>query len=227
MKLNGLKNFIGVALVAGLILGLALPGFSMFIGNHSEKGFDEEGTGSGTMARTSSGAGAIEDLVIKSATYFLQGKAHVDLLASRLEAADHDGVYFDEYQTIVDDALDSMKASRQYYQELVSRAKRTPYKRAVIRQLKALGYDGLAKKYRVNGSSFSQVKKYLKAGDVRGTYSRLFKYTNRIINILETVQKEVNQEKFPKVDNMWQLNQECTQMLLFGQYMAVVFGNTK
>ncbi|MCP4147068.1 MAG: hypothetical protein GY757_04895, partial [bacterium] len=119
-----LKSFISAVFSVVLVFVLVSPGYSMYVGNYSEKGFDEEETASGTMAKASSSSG-IEYLVINSATYFLQGKSQVDLLASKLEAADHDGVWFYEYQTIVDDALYDMKTARYYYQSLVNKANNT------------------------------------------------------------------------------------------------------
>ncbi|MCP4157328.1 MAG: hypothetical protein GY757_56985 [bacterium] len=219
-----IKNGIGTALAVVLVLGLVLPGFSMYVGNTSEIGFVDAGTGSGPMGKTSGTSGfTIEDLVIKSATYFLKGKAKIYLLSSKLEAADHDGVWFYEYQVIVNDALDNMKMARYYYQLLINKADRTPYNQGVISQLKAFDYKSFSKEYGVNTSSFNQVKNYLAAGDVRGAYVRLYTYTDNIINILDTLRKEIYCRNFPETSNIWRLNQECANMLLFGQYMAQVF----
>ncbi len=217
-----LKNFIGAVFTVVLVFVLVSPGFSMMIGNTSGISFSEEGTDSSAIARTSSSSG-IEDLVIKSATHFLQGKAHVNLLASRLEAADHDGVCFYEYQTIIDDALDNMKTARYYYQSLVNKANNTPYNQNVIDQLKNCDYESLSKEWGVNESSFNQIKNYLEAGDVRGAYVQLYTYTDNIVKMLETIQNDVYCWNFPETANIWNLNQECAQMLLFGQYMAQIF----
>ena len=206
-----------------LICGLVIPGFSMYVGNYSGSSFDDTGTLSGPTAMTATTSGTVEDLVIKSATYFLKGKAYVDLLASRLEAAEIEGVCFYDYQMLVNDALDNMRMARYYYQSLKNKADITPYNQTVIEKLKAFDYQSFMEENGLISDMFNQVKSYLVAGDVRGAYGRFLAYTDDIITILETVQKNVYYWNFPKTATVWKLNQECAKMLLFGQYMAQVF----
>jgi len=218
-----LKKFISVFLSMFLFCSLVVPGFSMMVGNTSGSSFDDTGQLSGPRAMSSTASGAVEDLVIKSATYFLKGKAYVDLLASRLEAAEIDGVCFYDYQMLVNDALDNMRMARYYYQSLKNKADITPYNQIVLKKLKAFDYQTFMVENGLIGEMFNLVKSYLEAGDVRGVYGRFLTYTDDIINILETVQKDVYYWSFPKAATMWKLNQECAEMLLFGQYVAQVF----
>ena len=205
-----------------LLIGLVFPGFSMYIANYSEKGFEDPQEPGSTMSKVSSAA-AIEDLVIRSATYFLKSKAHVYDLSSSLEAADIDGVNFYEYQTLVNNALGDMRAARYYYQALKDKANLTPYNQDVINQLTNFEYKSFSKEYGLNGDIFGQVTRYLKAGDIRGAYARMYTYTDTIIDHLETIQRDVYYYRFPETTNIWKLNQECASMLLFGQYVAQVF----
>jgi hypothetical protein len=216
------KSFKAI-LLAFLICGLVVPGFSMYVGNYSGSSFDDTGKLSGPTEMTATASGTVEDLVIKSATYFLKGKAYVDLLASRLEAAEIDGACFNDYQTIVNDALDNMRMARYYYQSLKNKADITLYNQVVISKLRAFDYQSFMIENGLISDMFNQVRTYLVAGDVRGAYGRFLAYIDDIINILETVQKYVYCWNFPKAATMWKLNQECAKMLLFGQYMAQVF----
>jgi hypothetical protein len=213
-----------ISLAGVLIFGLSAPGYPMMVGNYSEKGFDEPGGGTTAISSTTASE-TIKDLIIKSATYFLKGKSNIDLLASKLEAANQEELGFYEFQTIVNEALNNMREARSYYQTLKLRADATPYNQAVIMQLINFDYDSLMEEYNLNGDIFNQVKVYLQAGDIRGTYRRFFNYTDNIVGMLETVQTEVTCWNFPEMNNIWKLIQECSQMHLFGQYIAQTFYN--
>jgi hypothetical protein len=212
--------------LAGLfILGLTIPGYSMMCGNYSENGFiDPTGT---TEANSTNSSTTIKSIIIISAKYYLKGKSSVDLLASRLEAAELDGINYYELQQIANDALWNMRTARYYYQELKNLADATPYNQAVIALLATFDYDTFSNKYGLNSYVYDQVTTYLQPGNIRGAYDQLFTYTDNIINFLERVQWDFYCWKFPKMDTIWKLNQECAQMLLFGQYIAQTFYSLK
>jgi hypothetical protein len=220
------KSFILLSLICIFILVIPFHGFSMYVGNYSEQSFNEGEPDKSTGSKSSIASSfTIKYLIIKSATYFFKGKSKIDLLASRLEAADIDGVNFYELQQIVNDALCNMKTARYYYQALKNKADNTPYNQTVINQLTVFDYDSFSVEIGLNGDIFDQVKGYLKMGNVRGTYARLYDYTDNIIDMLETVQKEAYCWQIPDIENVWKLHQECAHMLLFGQYIAQIFQN--
>ena len=218
------KHIIFTILIGVFVLGIAFPGFSMFVGNYSGNSFDEDEPEGQTMAVISAGEPAtINYLIIKSAKYFLKGKSYVDLLASKLEAADIDGVSFSELQIIVNNSLYNMKVARYYYQALKNKADNTPYNQAVINQLIDFDYDSFSREYSLNSDIYNQVKEYLKAGDVRGVYARFYTNVDSIVGILEILLENVYSGDIPETANIWKLNSECSHMLLFGQYIAQTY----
>ncbi len=218
------RHIVSMFLAVVLIFSVASVGFSMFVGNYSEESFED--SGGQTMAMKSAEASeTIRDLIIKSATYFLRGKANVDLLASKLEAADREGVCFSELRIIVDDSLFNMRTARYYYQALKNKADNTPYNQVVINQLTSFDYDSFLKEYNLNSDIYNQVKGYLQAGNVRGAYGRLYTYIDNIVDMLEKVQEYVCCGDIPETANIWKLNQECAHMLLFGQYISQTYYN--
>ena len=220
------KNFIFLSLIWVFILVIPFLGFSMYVANYSELSFNEGETDTSTGSKSLIASSfTIKDLIIKSATYFFKGKSDIDLLASGLEAAGIEAVNFYELQEIVNNALFNMKTARYYYQALKSKADNTPYNQTAISQLTVFDYDSFSAETGLNVDIFNQVKGYLKMGDVRGTYARLYAYTDNIIAMLETVQKELYYGNIPGIKNVWKLNQECAHMLLFGQYIAQIFQN--
>ena len=220
------KSFIFLSLICVFILVIPFHGFSMYVGNYSEQSFNEDEPDTITESKSSIASSlTIKYLIIKSATYFFKCKSNIDLLTSQLEAADIEGVNFYELQKNVNDALYNMKTARYYYQSLKSKADNTPYNQTVISRLIVFDYDSFSAEFGLNGDIFNQVKGYLKGGDVRGTYACLYDYTDNIIDMLETVQKEVYYWDIPGIKNVWKLHQECAHMLLFGQYIAQIFQN--
>lgn len=222
-------KIIGILLIGYTILALAVPVFPMYVGNYSQNGFDESDSGGQSTPANTSGSRtnylSIKDLIIKSATYFLNGKSSVDILSAKLEISVHEGIDLCELQMIVNDALNYMRAARYYYQLLMDKANNTPYNQAVIDQLIAFAFNTYAKDNNLNSDIFEQVKDYLQTGNIRGAYVRFYIYADTIIDILENVQMEVYSWKLPDKGNIWKLNQECAHMLLFGQYIAQIFYN--
>ncbi|MCP4213858.1 MAG: hypothetical protein GY765_04335 [bacterium] len=217
------KYVIGMILVGVLVLGV-VPGYSMYVGNYSGKSFDASQVQAGDE---SASAFTIEELVVKSAVFFLRGKSRVDLLASELEGADLEGKDSTGYRKIVTEALDNMVIARSYYLALMNQADKTPYNQKIILQLTTFKYHSFFKKKRMNGDISLEVQGYLEAGNVRGAYERLYGFTDNIVSILEKIREQVVNREFPDTENIWRLNQECAHMLLFGQYMAQTFKNLR
>ena len=218
------RGAICITLTVALILGMALPGFSMYVGNYSEESFDEPENQ--TMAvKSTEISESIRYLIIESATCFLKGKTKIDLLASKLEAAEKDGVSFPELQTIVNDSLYNMRTALYYYQALKYKADNTPYNQVVINQLISFDYDSFSIKFSLNSDIYNQVKGYLQVGDVRGAYARFYTYTANIVGMLEMVREDIYCGNIPETGTIWKLNQECAHMHLFGQYIAQTYYN--
>jgi len=216
------RYIISMFLAVVLIFGMASFGFSMYVGNYSEETFDEPDGGTSAV-KSAETFETIRDLIIKSATYFLRGKKNVDLLASKLEAAEIEGICFFELQNIVNNSLYNMRIARYYYQALKNKADNTPYNQVIINQLISFDYDSFLKEYNLNSDIYNQVKGYLQAGDVRGAYDRLYTYIDNIVGMLEVAQEDIYYGDIPETANIWKLNQECAHMLLFGQYISQTF----
>jgi hypothetical protein len=211
-----------ISLAGVLIFGLSAPGYSMYVANYSEKSFEEPGAQTALISSTAASE-TIKNLIIKSATYFLKGKSNIDLLTSKLEGTGLEEICFSEMQMIVDNALNDMNTAQYYYQTLKNRADNTPYNQEIINKLVTFDYNSLANEYGMNVDILRQVKGYLQAGNVRGTYTWLLIQTGIIINKLEKVQNEIYNLDFPKSSTIWKLNQDCAHMHLFGQYIAQIF----
>lgn len=212
------KAFLTV-LVGILVFGVSSPGYAWFVGNYGD-GFFRTMDG---PQMASVDTMSIKDLIIKSAGYFLRGKAYVNLFAEKVELSELHGIDFSDMDNILRLALISMKSSHSYYQTLKKKADETPYNPQAIQELTIFDYDTFEKENNLVKDIYADVKSCLIKGDVRGFYGRLFVYTGNIIDILEKLKEEIEIGIFPDIKNIWKLNQKCSKMLLFGQYASQVF----
>lgn len=215
-----MKNKVFLTVLVGILLfGFSFPGYAWFVGNYSGGYFGTldgpQMVGADTMS--------IKDLVIKSAGYFLRGKAYVNLFAEKVELSELDGIDFSDMDNMLRLALISMESSHSYYKTLKKKADETPYNPQAIQELVTFDYDTFGKENNLVNDIYADVKSYLIKGDVRGFYDRLFVYTGNIIDILEILKGEIEIGIFPDIKNIWKLNQKCSKMLLFGQYASQVF----
>jgi len=215
------KNIILTVLIGALLFS-AVPVHARLVANHSDGAFtgdDSSSTGESTLACYST----IRELIIKGAEYFFKAHADINLLSEKVEISD---IYTADYYTLwwaVNSALDNMNLARYYYQELQYKANNTPYNQEVINKLKYFDYDSFQEQNKLLKEVFSEVKGYLKNGNVRGLYSHTSTYFDTLINNLETIKEELNAGKVPDNAHMWNLNQTCAKVHMFGQYVARIF----
>ncbi len=220
------KRIILTALIGSLIFSVA-PVHARLFGNSSDSAYDG---GNGTSSAEGANLvciNTIEELLIKGAEYFFKAHADIDLLSENTEISDLYGVDLFTLWWAVSSALDNMKMARYYYQELQYKANHTPYNQVVINKLLVFDYDSFQEQNGLIKDVFSEVKGYLVNGDVRGIYSRTATYFDTIISILETIKGQLYAGKVPGNAHMWNLNQLCAKVHMFGQYVARVFDAIK
>ena len=218
------KNLILTPLVGMLIL-LMIPTVVMprIFANGSGGGYDDGDGTSGNVAGIQSQFNTIETYVIRGAGFYLKAYSDILELLNRVEESDLKGMDFNEVQQISDRALMNMYNAIYTYYYLIRRAEMTPYNEAVIKKLTAFDYDGFVEKRGLNSVVFKMVEEYLQAGDITGMYKRIYLELTAIVQTLHYVRDELYLGKLPDLSNLWRLNEQCFQTLLFGQYMARVF----
>jgi len=217
MKIN---RIILIVLIGALLF--SVPIHARLFCNHSDSAFNG-GDGTSSTEGANLTCFTIEELIIKGAEYFFKAHADINRLSENVEISD---IYGADYYTLwwaVNSALDNMNMVRYYYQELQSKANNTPYNQVVINKLLNFDYDAFQEQNSLLKDVFSEVKGYLKNGDVRGVYSRTSAYFETLKNTLEAIQGELYAGQVPANAQMWNLNQVCTKAHMFGQYIARVF----
>ncbi|UCH93985.1 MAG: hypothetical protein JSV88_27465 [Candidatus Aminicenantes bacterium] len=216
------KHIILTVLIGALIL-IVYPIHARMFSNSSEGAYEGGGGTSSTGEANFACSNTIKELVIKGAEYYFKAHSDINLLSEKVEISDIYGADFFTLCWAVNSALDNMNMARYYYQELQYKANRTPYNQVVINKLLAFDYDSFHEQNGLLKDVFSEVKSYLVNGDVRGIYSRTSAYFDTLINTLETIKGELYAGKVPDNAHMWNLNQTCAKVHMFGQYVARIF----
>ena len=218
------KRIILTALIGTLIFSAA-PVHPRLFSNNSDSAYGGDGTSSSEGSNLA--CLSLGELIIKGAEYFFRAQADINLLSENTEISDLYGADLFTLWWAVNNALENIKMTRYYYQELEYKANHTPYNQVVINKLLVFDYDSFQEQNGLIKDVFSEVKGYLVNGDVRGIYSRTATYFDTIISILETIKGQLYAGKVPGNAHMWNLNQVCAKVHMFGQYVARVFDAIK
>lgn len=216
------KHIIFTVLIGAFIFNV-VPVHARLFSNTSDSAYNGGDGSSSTEGAKLACFNTIEELIIKGAESFFKAQADINSLSEYTEISDLYGADFFTLWWAVNSALDNMNMARYYYQELENRANQTPYNQVIINKLMDFDYDSFQEQNNLIKDVFSEVKGYLKNGDVRGIYSRTTAYFDTLTNTLETIKGELYEGKVPGNAHMWDLNQECAKAHMFGQYVARVF----
>jgi hypothetical protein len=97
----------------------------------------------------------------------------------------------------------------------------------VIERLKTFPYEEFAKSEGLLSPVFDRVEGYLKNGDVRGVFAKIFKDINALLYQLYSIKKAVDAGTTPDIKSTWKLNQSFSEAILFGQYFSRVLYEVK
>lgn len=209
-----LRFFIAVTLFVSIGL------FGVVSGNGSELGYNGNGDGDENQRSANTN---IKTLVIMGAGHFLKSHSDFQLFLNKIELSELTGANYDEWQDILNRAISGMESARATYLGLKNLAANTPYNPEVIEKLKGFDYPGFMEKNNLNPQVFKQVETLLSQGNVTGVYEKIFLDTGDILEALYRVKQEIDQNLFPTIHNLWNLNQLYSDSLFLGQYTAVVF----
>jgi hypothetical protein len=162
-------------------------------------------------------------LVIEGAGYFLKSNSDMQLFLNQIELSGLNGMDYKAVTEILNSAIENMERARILYENLIALAKVTPYNTEVITILINFDYTGFQIEYGLNTEIFKSVEELLNRGDVTGIYIHLKSCMDSMMPLLNRLKTFVDNEKFPEIEDVLELNQLYANALLFGQYVAQVF----
>ena len=160
--------------------------------------------------------------IIDGAGYFLKAYSDILLFLNKIELAETRGLNFVEINTILDSAIENMEHLKFTYSRLCAKAEATPYNQSVLKRLKKFDYISCREKNTLTPVIFNEVKLYLSSGNIRGVYYKILLDTEKILSILKGIKEKTTDYVFPPVSDLWKLNQSCSDIFLFGKYVAIV-----
>ena len=109
------------------------------------------------------------------------------------------------------------------YDRLVRLARQIPYRKDVIRQLKAFDYNTFMTDQGLNAAVFARVGEYLERGDITGTFRHTRANLASLASLLTEVKNNLLSNRLPELAVVWQLNETAADAALFGSCIARVF----
>ena len=214
-----LKNFtiLKVLLVITALMMFTAYSFSRWYANSSENAY--YGSGDGLTASTS----PISQYIAEGAGYFLDSYSYTLQFMRKVELAANLELNYRELSQLLDASIINMEQARSTYKLLIETADNTPYNPAVIDALKNFNYDLYCETNRLNNEIFTGVKGFLINGRVSEIYGKLLADMGIMIDLLQSIKKNIDNNMFPPVGTVRQLNNTYSTSLLFGQYVAGVF----
>jgi hypothetical protein len=210
-----LKIFIGI-IISTMLYTI---GFSCIYHNGSGRGFDDPDDPADGVKSDSK----ISELIEVCAGYFLNGNSDFLSFLNRVELQNLSGIDYNEWQQILDTAIDNIKNAKESFLKLIQKAEITPYNKDVVSKLISFGYDEFMEKNCLNNEIFKKVEYYLSAGDIIGNYKLAYNSICTIEEMLNSIKNELLLNKIPELYNLWKLNEIFSETLIYGQYVARVF----
>lgn len=215
-KYLNLKVFVGI-LTLIIFVSISYP---MVIGNWSDcvvqPGCDGTERVSGTGINLSV-------YVVQSAGHFLNSYSLWNTFLNRVEMSELNGLDYRELRENLYRAIEEMEKANALYLDISAVAGKTAYVQPVVDCLIAFDYKTFQKEMNLNAVIFSQVQEFLANGNIRGVYNTMLLNTSIILEQLYEVKEYVDTDTFPKIQGLWQINQEYAEFGLFGQYISQVF----
>ncbi|MCK4762511.1 MAG: hypothetical protein KAW12_09975 [Candidatus Aminicenantes bacterium] len=199
-----------------IVFCMSISVSARFLVNGSGDGYPNPG------GEKSSG-NSIKFYVAQGASFYLKGYSDIQTLLNLIELEESNGVNFDELNNIVDSAVFHMNNAVYNYDLLIKEAEVTPLDEGFKLKLMTFDYPGFAAEKGLNIVIFQECESYLKQGDVTGMFRHTHSAFIDILGILESVKKTVEKNNLPDLTVLWELNENCAELSLFGQYASRVF----
>jgi hypothetical protein len=160
---------------------------------------------------------SLGQLIIDAGGYFLQSNSDFQVVLKKIELSEtglKDGL---------DQAVQSMSAANGKYFEIWITSLHLEYDYSVIEKLSQFEYNGYQIENILNPTIFQRVEGFLKQGNVRELFKKVFEDSSTILEKLKEIQTSLESGIKVDISSYWRLNQLYLEFALFGQYCSEVF----
>lgn len=167
--------------------------------------------------------GTIKGHLEEGAVCFLESYSDFLQFLSKIEIGELGSLDYNELKLILNNAIGKMEDTENIYCELRQKADYTPYNPKVINELLAFNYGNFRIRNHLLEPVFNNVKHYLCKGKIREMYVERISQIERILSIANMIKEKIEVSELPETSVFHDLNEACSQSLLFGQYASRVF----
>jgi hypothetical protein len=165
----------------------------------------------------------LNDYIIEGGSAFLKAFSDILEFMSIVEKQNFDDLKINELLKIIEGAAFYMGIAQENYVNLEGLADVTPLSEEIIDGLVKFPYWDFKNSIKANDIVFQIVQQHLENGDIRSVYSHIRTMSSDILNLLVKIKFMLSTESMIDISDLWELNQNCSDFLLFGQYVAGVF----
>ena len=221
MKKNKTQFIFKASILILAIFLLNIKTFSRISANGAGGGYDDP-DGKSNLVSTKENS-IIENYIEKGGGYFLNAYSDILSISNRIEMANIQGLVYEELKSILNSAIENIRNAKATYYLLIKKAQDTPYDPVVNLKLRSFDYQEFMTEYSLNSDIFYEVEGYLKIGNITGTFIRIYNSFINIEKLLLSIKSEISLDKMPTLSKIWEINQESSSTLIFGQYIARIF----
>ena len=196
--------------------------FPVVLLNGGAGGYEDPGGGESNFGSTKENY-TIESYIEEGGGYFLNAFSNIIIISNRIEMSNINGIDYEELKNIVDRAIENVINAKVVYSLLINKARYTPYDNEFISKLRSFNYQDLMTEYSLNSEIFKEVEGYLKNRDITGTFIRIYNSFIKIEGLLLSIKYEVSLNRMPTIAKIWEVNEDASKTLIFGQYIARFF----
>jgi hypothetical protein len=161
----------------------------------------------------------IGQLIIHAAGSFLQSTSDYQIVLKKIELTET-GVI-----DSIGQAIKNMANANSLYFEIWNTSLSLEYDPLAIDKLSQFDYIGYQIENNLNPVIFQRVENFLRQGNVREIFQKVFDDSSKILKTLKEIQARLESGKKVDISDYWRLNQLYLDFALFGQYCSEVFVN--
>lgn len=169
----------------------------------------------------------IETYIINGASYIFKSYAYTLQAMQMVETSTPNTLDLNALKIILRNSIQNTTNAVLVYRNLKATADTTPYNPIMVQKLQNFDYFSYCYNNNLNETTMWKVASYLYYGDVRGTFSYLLNQFESILKLQQSILASLETVKFPEIANIWRLNHQFSDCLMFGQYCAQIFDEIK
>ena len=165
----------------------------------------------------------IEELIITSASHFLQSYSRMLEVFKELEQQRLQPLNMSALLSLLDESFISMERARNAYLQFYQKALHTPYDAVVINLIMTFDYSAFPTGHHPGSRSEANVIDSLKRGGIREVIGSAWLESEKILDSITFFRHSLQNRSVPAVEFLWELNRQYADSLMTGQQVARIF----